>query len=115
VSSRPQQAPLSDISAASIPHFCQFLPSSFLPHPQWTFAPPDLLTSRRVSELSPFFFTFLRTHLHFFAISKNSTPLFPSVSALNVKKTQLPGRGDGHAADKIESRETNVWLARPTR
>ncbi len=28
--------------------------------------------------------------------------------------SELPGRGDVHHVDKIESRETNVWLARPT-
>src|SRR5467141_1807955 len=43
----------------------------------------------------PFVFTFFRTHLHFFALIKNSTLFFSSDSALCVKKRP----GVGYASD----------------
>ncbi len=61
-------------------------PTLVLPHPQ---------AFQRFLQLSPipFLFTFLRTLLHFCALSKNSTPLFSIGSALFAKNHRGWGRG----------------------
>ena len=63
-------------------------------YPVWRCPPrpssPRLPIPHSLSPI-PFVFTFFRTHLHFFALIKNSTLFFSSDSALRVKKR--PGVG----------------------
>ncbi len=60
-----------------------------LPKPP-TFEPSNVATCLRAI---PFFFTLLRTLLHFFALAQNSTLFFSSDSALLAKNTRGGGRG----------------------